>query len=140
MQSNIGVNALSGLRKGDKMISDCNKCKHLNMTEKEQRETQLDGDFVKPHICNKYNKQVVHGYVGDSNSVIHWRIQPLAECTNNAKREIIEFIKKAEVIDLDITCCRDGYDGKPSVVISSNSLGDNEAWKEHEYNSCIIYE
>lgn len=33
---------------------DCNKCKHLNVTEEEQTERKED------HICLKYNKRVLH--------------------------------------------------------------------------------
>lgn len=54
---------------------DCNKCKHLNITEKEQT------DKKEVHICLKYNKRVFH------NSYKHIKhrefLYPCKMCENN---------------------------------------------------------
>lgn len=39
-------------------MMDCNDCQYLNITEKEQRQTN-HGNYI-PHICTKYNKRVIH--------------------------------------------------------------------------------
>lgn len=53
---------------------DCNKCKHLNMTEKEQVDKRKD------HICLIYNKRVFH----NSNTVKHdERLYPCWKCRDN---------------------------------------------------------
>ena len=44
------------------MPVDCNECKHISCTEREQHQLKkLFGEFP-PHICHKYNKQVFHNH------------------------------------------------------------------------------
>ena len=39
---------------------DCNDCKYLMVTEKQQEELKLYGFGFVPHICTKYDKRVFH--------------------------------------------------------------------------------
>jgi hypothetical protein len=41
---------------------DCNKCKYLSCTEKEQNHLRQVFNETIPHICIKYNKRVFHGH------------------------------------------------------------------------------
>lgn len=64
--------------------ADCNKCKHLNMTEREQQQESKDTHSF--HKCNVYNSQVMHF----TNKKHHNpRLYPCQEC-----RE--DFYKKFE--------------------------------------------
>jgi hypothetical protein len=54
---------------------DCNDCKYLNITEKEQRRTNHGNQI--PHICTKYNKRVIHR----ASTMRHKaRLYPCEEC------------------------------------------------------------
>lgn len=39
---------------------DCNDCRHLMITEKQQKELKIGGFGFAPHICMKYDKRVFH--------------------------------------------------------------------------------
>ena len=52
---------------------DCNNCKHLNITEFEQKQR---GNHI-PHICTKYNKRVLHRA---TNKIHNEYIYPCDEC------------------------------------------------------------
>ena len=52
---------------------DCNNCKYLNITEKEQRHL---GHQI-PHFCTKYNKRVIHRATSRNHKA---RLYPCEEC------------------------------------------------------------
>ena len=41
-------------------MMDCNDCKYLMVTEKQQKEIKTCGFGFAPHICTKYDKRVFH--------------------------------------------------------------------------------
>ena len=41
---------------------DCNKCKYLSCTEKEQNHLRQVFQETIPHVCIKYNKRVFHDH------------------------------------------------------------------------------
>ncbi len=43
---------------------DCNECKHISCTEREQHQLKNLLGELPPHICHKYNKQVFHHHNG----------------------------------------------------------------------------
>lgn len=54
---------------------DCNKCVHINITEREQTELKED------HICQKYNIKLFHNIVGISVRGEHnGKIYPCLKC------------------------------------------------------------
>ena len=54
---------------------DCNKCKHLNITEKEQTDKKED------HICLKYGRRVLHhNFFGEKSTEI---LYPCTKCCND---------------------------------------------------------
>lgn len=54
---------------------DCNNCKHLNITEREQTNKKEN------HICLKYNKRVFH----NANTIKHEKmIYPCLDCLNDS--------------------------------------------------------
>jgi hypothetical protein len=52
----------------------CNACEFLNLTEGEQNLIKRQSGETKPHICNKYNKLVMHF------PLPHPMIHPCEEC------------------------------------------------------------
>ena len=38
----------------------CGNCKHLSLTEQQQKILQRKGEKIPIHVCNKYGKQVFH--------------------------------------------------------------------------------
>ena len=59
---------------------DCNYCRHLSCTEKEQEHLKKVFGEVIPHICIKYNQQVFH-MAGATRSLNHSRmLQPCDKC------------------------------------------------------------
>ena len=44
------------------MPVDCNECKHISCTEREQHQLKKLFGELPPHICHKYNKQVFHNH------------------------------------------------------------------------------
>lgn len=64
-------------------MRNCNLCKHINMTEKQQHE-KAPGE---PHICQKYRKRVFHR----SNRLgYHEMIFPCKECVENEQKGQID--------------------------------------------------
>lgn len=57
-----------------KKYPDCNKCKHLNMTEEEQQERKDNSSF---HKCNVYNSRLIHF---SNKKYHHPRLYPCREC------------------------------------------------------------
>jgi len=51
--------------------TDCNKCIHINLTEKQQ------GQNKAPHICNLFNKRCLH-------QGFHPAIIPCIECNSDS--------------------------------------------------------
>lgn len=69
---------------------DCNICKHLNITESEQRKLEK-GNHI-PHICTLYNKQVFHlgnREMGYDPYIIH----PCKECREHTK-DVLESVSR----------------------------------------------
>jgi hypothetical protein len=68
---------------------DCNKCKYLSCTEKEQNHLRHVFQETIPHVCIKYNKRVFHGHnafiIGTKNhsSFIH----PCEDCLKEKEIE-----------------------------------------------------
>ena len=58
---------------------DCNDCKSLNITEKEQRRL---GHQI-PHVCTKYNKRVIHRATSRNHKA---RLYPCEECEKERKQ------------------------------------------------------
>lgn len=66
---------------------DCNNCKHISCTEREQCELkELFGEFP-PHICHKYNKRVFHrvGIAKHGNHSSY--LYPCDECLKEKENE-----------------------------------------------------
>ena len=61
------------------VMIDCNSCKHLNVTEREQDYEVSHGSTPTPHRCTYYEERVYHR----ANSMPHlsW-IFPCEECDN----------------------------------------------------------
>jgi len=57
---------------------DCNDCKYLMVTEKQQKGIKQAGFGFAPHICTKFNKRVFHR---TSNRMMHNSyLYPCDEC------------------------------------------------------------
>ena len=59
---------------------DCNKCVHLNMTEKEQQ--NMPSGKYRNHYCEFHKRRVYHKCYGDSNKDHSPYIFPCNECKN----------------------------------------------------------
>ena len=66
-------------------MTDCNKCKHISCTEREQDQLKKLFDAYPPHICNKYNKRVFHGTIRriNHNSCLY----PCEECIKESDKK-----------------------------------------------------
>ena len=61
-------------------MKDCNTCRHINCTEREQSEFRRSLGMLIPHICHKYNKRVFHN-VGATRNLNHSSyLYPCEEC------------------------------------------------------------
>ena len=70
---------LNLLQQVPQVMIDCNSCKHLNITEKEQDYGSAHGIDATPHRCLLYDKRVYH-YTNQSQH-LSW-IFPCDECDN----------------------------------------------------------
>jgi hypothetical protein len=59
----------------------CNACDFLNLTEGQQNEIKRKCGLTPPHICNKYNKRVIHY------PLPHPMIHPCKECIEESEGE-----------------------------------------------------
>ena len=69
-------------REMDRSI-DCNDCRHLNISEREQNKLKAAGK-IKPHICLKFGKKVFH----NAKTINHDPyLYPCAECVAQMSRK-----------------------------------------------------
>jgi hypothetical protein len=64
---------------------DCNGCKHLNITESEQRKLEK-GNHI-PHVCTLYDKQVFH-YGNRMMGYDPYIITPCKECEEHIENTL----------------------------------------------------
>lgn len=68
-------------------MTDCNKCKYISCTEREQHDIKDLSGINPMHICLKYNKRVLHK-VGAARSRNHSScLYPCEECIKESDKK-----------------------------------------------------